>query len=77
MIKNITYWTSVIVDGIMVGDSLQFDKACTEPTTIAQKKHWSADKYSGTPQIKISSFGSSGSISAEGSVQGKTSLYWK
>lgn len=75
ILKSISYWSSVIIIGIIFGFALQFAKAWTEPTGAAPTGNVGAPiNTSGTLQNKVGSFSSSGSISAEGAVQGKTSL---
>ena len=52
-LQKATYWTSVSVIGIVVGISLQFVKAWTEPTQIAPNSNVGAPiTTSGNPQIK-------------------------
>ena len=53
IIKNISYWTSVITIGIVLGLSLQFVKAWTEPTMTAPSGNVGAPiNTSITSQIK-------------------------
>ena len=67
--KNITYWASIAIIATIVGCTVQFARAWTEPTTTAPNGNVGAPINTGTaPQVKNGSLGVTGALQVKGTV---------